>query len=619
MTLSTEAMTGHTSSAKAASEPPLWYVVLIFWAAFVVAIVATGVTNPHLFEHQDPDSFLRIVQVRDLMAGQSWFDLVQHRMDPPGGALLQWSRLIDAAIAGLVIVGNAIGLGETFALYAWPLLLLLAMMASVAAIGFTLGGRKAAIWSLVLSLFSLDPLIVYLPGDIDHHNAQIAVTLATVAFALRFGSGPLFGVLAAAGTALTLAIGLEMLPYVVMIGAFIAGSWAVTGRHPRVVGAYGLTLAALPTLLYLVAGSPAASMACDSLSWVYAAPIAIMGAGLAAMALAGARLGRRSARIGGLLVVGAVSTAVFAWLGPACLLGPYGFVPEEVKQAFLRTVTEAQPFQYFAAREPVGAFATAMPMFVAFAVLAWRLQDETGEAWLAWLLPALLVAMASALSFYQIRTLPFATAMAVPALGVWVASVRARSLVFHVGAARRALPVALAVLACTPITYTLIGIPGFDALTYLSDGRIAAKERSKPPEDQIEGLTVSEKNCFDPSASALFAEVPRGLVLSPVFYGSSVLMLSGHDVVAGPYHRNGDAILDAVHATHWSTAEAKAIVDRRHVDYVAVCAVSAETWNAIGRAPEGFVADLVKGNVPAWLKPVPAAQDTKLRLWRVVR
>ena len=97
---------------KDAAEPPLWIVVAIFWAAFAVAVVSAGVVNPHLFESQDPDSFLRLVQVRDLIAGQGWFDLVQHRMDPPGGALLHWSRLIDAPIAALILIGNIFGAGK---------------------------------------------------------------------------------------------------------------------------------------------------------------------------------------------------------------------------------------------------------------------------------------------------------------------------------------------------------------------------------------------------------------------------------------------------------------------------------------------------------------------------
>ncbi len=71
--------------------------------------------------------------------------------------------------------------------------------------------------------------------------------------------------------------------------------------------------------------------------------------------------------------------------------------------------------------------------------------------------------------------------------------------------------------------------------------------------------------------------MPNGLVLAPLFYGSTVLKLSDHSVVAGPYHRNGQAILDTIHAMHRPPATAKAIIDARDVDYVAVCAASQES------------------------------------------
>ena len=74
--------------------------------------------------------------------------------------------------------------------------------------------------------------------------------MATVAFALRIGSGARFGFFAGAASALTLAIGLEMLPYVAVIGAVIALQWAVTGKNGRAVAAYGATLAVMPADLY---------------------------------------------------------------------------------------------------------------------------------------------------------------------------------------------------------------------------------------------------------------------------------------------------------------------------------------------------------------------------------
>ncbi len=570
--------------------------------------------NPGLFESQDPDSFLRLVNVRDLLAGQGWFDLVQHRMDPPGGALLQWSRLIDAPLAALVYLGNAVGLGEELALTGWPIILFLGLMGGAAAVAAALAGRGAAVFALVLALFFLDPMVIYLPGDIDHHNAQIAVMIATVAFALRLRSGALFGVLAGAGSALTLAIGLEMLPYVAVLGAVIALRFAWTGDDPRAVAAYGGTIGVMPAALYFLTGSPAASMACDSLSWAFAVPALIAGVGLAALAMLTMDRGR-AVRIAGLLVVGAAAAAYFLAVTPECATGPYGQLSPEVKAVFLDTVSEAQPIWGYAEREPVGAIGSVGPLILALFV-AFRRMRKRPEAWVV---PSALLVLAVALSCYQVRTLPFASALSIPVLAVWLAELRARAVARSATRFRRALPVVAGFALAIPFTWLLVGWGGEKALAFASDGRIAPFEQPKIDPALTKGLSTAELNCFDPASAALFDEVPHGLVLSPLFYGSTVLKLSGHDVVAGPYHRNGQAILDAIGAMHGSPAEAKAIVDRRGVDYVAICAVSQESAIAAHKAPHGLLADLLTGETPDWLQPVPAKEGTALRLWRVVK
>jgi hypothetical protein len=48
----------------------------------------------------DTDDNLRMMQVRDLMRGQDWYDLRQYRLNPPFGADIHWSRLVDLPIAG---------------------------------------------------------------------------------------------------------------------------------------------------------------------------------------------------------------------------------------------------------------------------------------------------------------------------------------------------------------------------------------------------------------------------------------------------------------------------------------------------------------------------------------
>jgi hypothetical protein len=319
-------------------------------------------------------------------------------------------------------------------------------------------------------------------------------------------------------------------------------------------------------------------------------------------------------RLVGLVALGG---AALLTIPSNCFTGPYGDLSPELKEIWLSTVTEAQPFYVFAAREPVGALGSLGPLLVALAVALNHLRSAEKRA--AWMLPAALLVAAAALSFYQIRTLPFACAIAIPILGVWLAEMRAFGIARFKHPARRAFPVAGAFLLAIPVTYLLVGFQAVDALAYVSDGRIAPAAKVEPPEELVAGLNNAEKNCFDPMSAEVFSEVPRGLVMAPLFYGPTVLKLSAHEVVAGPYHRNGAAILDAIHATHRAPAAAKAIIDARGVDYVAICAVSRESAIAMDKAPDGLLATLLKGQTPAWLAPVDAKEQSGLRLRRVVK
>src|SRR6478672_1403505 len=51
----------------------------------------------------DTDDNMRMMQVRAWLSGQGWYDLRQYRMNPPAGADIHWSRLVDLPIAGLKI------------------------------------------------------------------------------------------------------------------------------------------------------------------------------------------------------------------------------------------------------------------------------------------------------------------------------------------------------------------------------------------------------------------------------------------------------------------------------------------------------------------------------------
>jgi hypothetical protein len=47
---------------------------------------------------------MRLQQVRDWLAGQSWFDVTQYRVDPPHGLPMHWSRLLDVPLAAVILL-----------------------------------------------------------------------------------------------------------------------------------------------------------------------------------------------------------------------------------------------------------------------------------------------------------------------------------------------------------------------------------------------------------------------------------------------------------------------------------------------------------------------------------
>ena len=47
---------------------------------------------------------MRLLEVRDWLAGQSWFDVSQHRLNSPDGVPMHWSRLVDLPIAGTILL-----------------------------------------------------------------------------------------------------------------------------------------------------------------------------------------------------------------------------------------------------------------------------------------------------------------------------------------------------------------------------------------------------------------------------------------------------------------------------------------------------------------------------------
>src|SRR6185503_18571311 len=78
-------------------------VVLALWLLVCAWFVYQKWIDIRYFGLGDTDDNMRMMQVRGLLHGQGWFDLRNYRMNPPFGANIHWSRLVDLPIAGLIV------------------------------------------------------------------------------------------------------------------------------------------------------------------------------------------------------------------------------------------------------------------------------------------------------------------------------------------------------------------------------------------------------------------------------------------------------------------------------------------------------------------------------------
>ena len=548
----------------------------------------------------DTDDNMRMSQVRALLAGQDWFDLRQYKMNWPAGANIHWSRLVDLPIAGLILFGRLFMSGahaEQMAIGVAPLLPLLLLLVSLALIVRRLVAPAA--WPLAIAclFFASSTMGMFQPTRIDHHNWQLALlalAVAGISDPRRARGGATLGI----ATALSLAIGLEMIIYLALAGATMVLFWIRDRDERRRLATYAATLAGGTALAFLLFASYANRAAvCDALSPVWLSDALLGGAlllGLAAWSPANWRY-----RLGTAATAAILIAAFHALAWPHCLSRLEGVSPE-LYQLWLSHVREARPVYRHGWRTATAILGIPVAGLVGWGVLAWAARGEWDRLQRIFgaLLPA---ATALALLFWQTRTGPAAQMLAIPGAValVWILAPRAfasnNSLV-------RVLGTAVIVLAGLGAAVPLV----LDNLP---------RKTSTPREGAI---ASANNNCPSLWAMKPVAQQPAGTVFTFGDLAPRVITVTHHRSIIGPYHRNGEQILDTMHAFRGTADEAHAILRKYHSDYLLTCPMMSQSTVFAAEAPKGFYAQLEKGQVPAWLKRIDLGKDNPMKMWRVV-
>ncbi|MDP8993635.1 MAG: AcrB/AcrD/AcrF family protein [Pseudomonadota bacterium] len=573
--------------------------LLLFWLAAAALMLFDRWGAVQWFALGDTDDNLRMMQVRALLSGQDWYDLRQYRLNPPTGADIHWSRFVDLPIAGIKLalaplIGGAAA--ERWAVALAPLLPMGVAVAAVAVTARRLISPAAFALAVGLLFCAHSARGMWAPLRIDHHGWQLALLAVTVMAMVdpkRARGGAILGF----ATALSLSIGLEMLPYLALAGAVTVLIWVWDGAEARRLAAYGASLAGGCALFFLIFASYAnRAPLCDALSPVWLS--ALLPAGALCVALAAWSPERRLLRLAAAAMGGALIAAAFAWMWPDCL-GRLEQSSPELERLWLSKVREAMPIYRHGWKTAATGASLPVIGLIGYAAMVWRHRREP-EALIRWAGLGLLALAAAALLLWQTRATPAAQLLAIPG---------ATALAWLILGWIRARPNWILRAATVVVAFLLIsGLATFYVTRLVPDPPASERRRA-----------IAQANSRCPTIPALrpIALQPRGTVLTFVDLGPRLITVTHHDAITGPYHRNARQIIDVMRAWRGDAENARRTVERYDADYLLICPNLSESTIYRSEAPRGFYMQLVEGKVPDWLEPVELPGDSPYRMWRV--
>ena len=579
---------------------PDFRAITVTWILICVVLVMKALGAENLGGiGPDNDDAMRLVQVRDFLAGQSWFDVSQYRMGPDGGTAMHWSRIADIPLIVLTFVFDLFLPAETaesLAISIWPPMTVLLVVYGIFTGARNLGATSNRALAGLLIFISLMGYFRFIPGAIDHHNIQIALIAIAIGHAfdpqLRARSAVIGGI----ALALSVAIGPEVYFFVALICAYFALRWLFDPKTIKPgVTAMGIAFAVGLALTFLLTTAPKnyLEIYCDSFSLIIFLACFTGGTGLATAARFTSH--RNFVwRAGSLAGLGAVCLVIILLQAPQCLANPLDGLPTDVRTHWLDRVDEAQPL--FANKGELLAlvpYALGAP-FIALIVAAFQIAK--GKRREAYILVAAFLCLCIGLVLYQVRFMIFAHIASLFALIPWVVNLRANDAAKD-GPNLRYIG---ALILSVPLFWGVIGI-------------------LMTPDSFTEDEAAHQAQlCYSENIINALNELPPGRIVASSNAAAPVLMNTKHSVLSGNYHRNTAGISAAIQIFIRSSDEAEEIIRQNGVDYIHVCNTSAIYVDYASGFPDSLASRLLSDDVPEFAEQIGAKlEDGAVTLYRI--
>ena len=569
--------------------------VFVIWAVCGAMMVRNAIPVIAEWTFPDPDDAMRLVQVRDWLAGQSWFDVTQYRLNPPAGGPMHWSRLVDLPIAAVILIARLFldqhG-AETAALIVIPLLTLGVAMLLVHRIAYKLIGSPAALLAVLATPASLGAMKQMRIMRIDHHGWQIVLALLAMLAVLDVRPRR-SGIVAGVAMALWVNISIEALPFIAAVGAWFAFQWIANPAAGERLKTYLAALAGGSLLLFGVTHLPSVwlSHPHDVLNVAHLAGFAV--AALCCRFAVRESIADLRLRLGVLAGIGFAAVAAMFAVDPHFLQGPFSSLDPLVASLWYAGVDEGMPIWKLAPGDVAAGLAQPLVGLVGALVAIRKCPNDERKGWIAF---AYLLFAVTLSSVFVIREATTASTLSLPGTAFLCDLALRRARTVSLMPAR--------VLATTAAVFIMAPAYAAPALVMPADPRL------------VNAMNTSDF-CLKRRQLEKLDVLPPSNLAVPLDITPAILASTHHRAIASGYHRNDGGIHDVIVTFAGPLPAARAIIANRNIDYVVFCPGAAESIRWANHGPGGLASMLNAGRSPKWLDPVAVPGLKGLRVWRV--
>ncbi len=611
-----EAETRATPQTQTASSSRAvaWLLIGLFAALAIAEHIFFAFKNGAVVrEHGlvDTDSYMRVLRIMDLYNGGGWYDTMTDRLGAPEGLSLHWTRPVDILILLPALLAHVFGAPVDRAVY-W----VGASFSSICHIGACFAAAWAAkpLWQspghrfAALILMTNAAAFGYgIFGRADHHTLLLLLTALMLGCMLRAALGgistaeqrrwaALGGLYAGCGVWVSPEMMVPIVPIIATLGLFWLDAPLDRKRMPDTEirdwagpgAAFSLAMAAVILVAIPIEQPPAhwLNPEYDKVSIPYLVlPLIWAAVFLPAQRVRGGVLLRSLA--GAVLAV--LGFGLLLFLFPQLLLGPLSVEPR-LKTDFLDTVQEMRPIwptsiDRLRSFLPLAGQSVTAIVLLPFAFRIWG----SGKRWSALLLTMAFGFMLIGALLHARLGVELAPAVAVICAGFF--ALAEKKMVGRPRRLRTPFLVLVAIwLTCAPLLSVLL-------LPAVPDGPGCPT-----------GLLADWLNSARPGIVPGASDAPI-IMTDDISYAPELAFRTPYRFVAGPYHRNPQAIFDTIDTMRDESGEtARAILEKRQVSLVIRCV---DTVVPRLHEPDHFnlYGDLGRGKPPSWLTRLTLPPD----------